>query len=119
MKLHSTFFLLITFAFLFLVSCISVDFVRRDYTPVKQGILRHSPASGAERVAKYRDEVNKQAREFCKGDFTITKEYDALGEAKSTAGIGTGFGVGGRSSVFFGSSVPSETMYSFVEFTCK
>jgi hypothetical protein len=119
MKLHSIFAIPISIAFLFLTSCISVEFVRRDYTPVKQGVLRHSPASGTERIAKYRDEVNKQAREFCKGDFTITKEYDALGESKSTAGVGTGIGMGGRSSVFFGSSIPSETMYSFVEFTCK
>lgn len=107
--------------FLLLCSCTTVEFVRKDTVPTKQGILRHLPPSSGDKEVKYRDEVKKKAQEFCGGDFTITKEYQALDESQSSTGIGigTGFGYSSRSSVYMGGSSPARSMYSFVEFTCK
>lgn len=102
-----------------LTSCTTVEFVRKDVTPQKQGVLRHSITSDEKKAAEYRAEVNKKAREFCGTDFTITKEYQAREEARSTAGIGTGFSIGRSSSLFIGGMGPSSSMYDFVEFMCK
>lgn len=104
---------------LLLAGCTTVEFVRKDFVPHKQGILRHSVPSSAESQVKYRDEVNKNAREFCGGDFSILKEYEALDESRSAAGIGTGFGFGHRSAIMIASSNQNQMMYSFVEFSCK
>lgn len=109
--------------FLFMVSCTTVEFVRKDIIPQKQGILRYSPTSSAETETKYKSEVTKKAQQFCGTDFTITKEYQALSESKSSTGFGTGigFGSGGgaSSSIMVGTSAPSQSMYNYVEFTCK
>lgn len=104
---------------LFFTGCISVEFVRKDFVPQKQGILRHSVPSSEEKAIKYRAEAEKQAREFCGGDFNITKEYQALDQAHTQTGVGTGFGFGRSSSVFIAGGAPSQVMYSFVEFNCK
>jgi len=111
---------LFTFILFFGVcGCTTVEFVRKDLTPHKQGILRHSPPSSGSREAEYRDLVNEKARQFCGGDFTIVREYQALDESRSTAGVGTGFGFGNRSSIIVGGAGPKQTMYHFVEFICK
>lgn len=104
---------------LFLVSsCTTVEFVRKDTSPVRQGILRHSPPSNDEKAQEYRKKVDEAAVGYCGGAYNITKEYQAMDEAKSSAGIGTGFGIGGSSSIFIGGSNRGSTMYNFVEFTC-
>ncbi|MEZ0391066.1 MAG: hypothetical protein ACAH59_02545 [Pseudobdellovibrionaceae bacterium] len=100
-------------------ACTTVEFVRKDLTPRKEGILRHNPASSPERETEYREKVNAKAREFCGGDFTITREYEALAEARTTAGIGTGVGIGSRGSVTIGGIGPSESTYHFTEFICN
>lgn len=105
---------------LFLISgCISVEFVRKDILPEKKAVLRHSPPSSSEREAEYREEVKKQATEFCSGEFQITKEYQARDISDTSVGIGTGFGIGSHSSIMIGGSRPTTTMYNFVEVTCK
>ena len=109
--------------FVFMSSCTTVEFVRKDITPQKQGILRYSPTSSPETENKYKTEVNKKAQQFCETDFTITKEYQAMGESKSSTGFGTGIGFGNgggaSSSIMVGTSVPSNSMYNYVEFICK
>lgn len=110
---------LMTLAALAISGCTTVEFVRKDTVPVKQGVLRHSPPSNDEKALEYRKKVNEKALEFCGGAYNITKEYQALGEAPSSAGVGTGFGIGGSSSIFIGSSSRSSAMYNFVEFTCQ
>jgi hypothetical protein len=99
--------------------CTTVEFVRKDLTPQKQGILRYTPPSNANREAEYKNEVNKKAQEFCGGDFNITREYQAMEESRSSVGVGTGFGIGRQSSVLIGGAGPRESMYNFVEFVCK
>ena len=111
--------LLISFLALAICGCTSVEFVRKDISPTKQGILRHSPPSNEAKAAEYKVLVEEKAREYCGGNFKITKEYEALGESRTTAGVGTGFGVGRRSSILIGGSGPSERMYHFVEFACQ
>jgi hypothetical protein len=103
---------------LFFSGCISVEFVRKDLTPEKKAVLRYSPPSGEKEQAEYRDEVNKKAMEFCGGNFQVTKEYQARDVNDSSVGVGTGFGIGGNSSVFFGGSRPNTSMYNFVEVSC-
>ena len=102
-----------------IVGCTTVEFVRKDITPRKQAVLKYAPASSPEREAKYRIEVNKQAANFCGGEFDITKEFQAREETGSSAGIGTGFGIGSSSSIFVGGSDRSTAMYNFVEVACK
>ena len=109
----------IFFILLFLAGCTTVEFVRKDLKPQKQGVLRHTPPSSPEKEVKYRDEVKKQAGNFCGGEFNITKEYQALGESRSSAGIGTGFGFGSGSGIFVGGSDRPEVMYNYVEFVCR
>lgn len=105
---------------LFLASgCISVEFVRKDISPEKKAILRHSPPSSAEREKEYREEVKKKATEFCNGEYQITKEYQAQDISDTSVGIGTGFGVGRHSSIMIGGSPPTTSMYNFVEVICK
>jgi hypothetical protein len=102
---------------LFLVGCTSVDFVRKDLSPQKQGILRHSPTTDASKAEKYRQEVDKKATEFCGGKYHITKEYQAQDESNSSTGVGTGFGFGGG-GIMVGASSPNRSMYNFIEFSC-
>ncbi len=110
--------LMISLLFL-LASCTTVEFVRKDTSPEKKAVLRHSPTSDAAKQAKYKTEIDKKAKEFCKGDYTITKEYEALDQADSSVGVGTGFGIGGGGSSFIlGSSNPSRSMAQFTELTC-
>jgi hypothetical protein len=106
--------------FLFVLSsCTTVEFVRKETTPHKQGVLRFSPPSSESKEAEYKAEAANKAREFCGGDFTITKEYQTLDQSRSTAGVGTGFGLGGGFGMVLGGSGPSQTMYNFIEFSCK
>lgn len=104
---------------LLLTGCTTVEFVRKDLTPKKQAVVRYSPTSSDSKEAKYKDEVKRQALLFCGTDYEITKEYQARDEANSSAGIGTGFGIGGGSSLFISGANRSTVMYNFVEFSCK
>ena len=80
--------------FLFLASCTSVEFVRKDLTPRKQGVLRYSPTSSADREKEARDKVTQKATEFCGGAFQIVRECQAREDGGGT-GFGTGIGFGG------------------------
>jgi hypothetical protein len=102
---------------LFLSGCTTVEFVRKDQVPQKQGVLRYLPTSSASKEAKYREKVNEKAREFCGGEFKITKEYQAREETGSSTGIGTGIGFG-HAGIMLGGSRGSTAMYQFVEFVC-
>lgn len=103
-----------------LASCTTVEFVRKDTTPEKKAVLRHSIPSNPDKEVKYKAEVDKKANEFCGSPgYTITKEYQALDQADSNVGIGTGFGFGSSSSILIGRSTPSREMASFVEISCK
>lgn len=105
-----------------LTGCTSVEFVRRDLTPVRQAVLRYPPQSDADGEAKHRAELTKKAVEFCGKDFKIVKEYEALeknDDSGMRTGIGTGFGMGAGGAIFIGgSSGSSERMYHFVEISC-
>lgn len=103
----------------FLSGCTTVEFVRKDFTPRRQAVLRYAPPSSESRAVKYRIELSKQATNFCGGEFDITKEFQAREETGSAAGIGTGFGIGGSGSIFVGGSDRSTAMYNFVEIACK
>lgn len=102
----------------FISGCTSVEFVRKETSPQKKGLIRHSPTSDSEKTAKYRVKVNQAAKDFCGGEFNITKEYQALEESGSGVGTGVGFG-GSGSSIFFGGSNRGTTMYNYIEFNCK
>lgn len=102
----------------FICGCTTVEFVRKDISPEKRAILRHSLPSTTKRDNEYREEVRKKAAEFCGGDFHITREYQAREPANSSVGVGTGFNVGGNSSVFVGGSDRSTAMYTFIEVKC-
>lgn len=104
--------------FTLICGCTTVEFVRKDLAPQKQGVLRYLPTTNAEKEAKYKAKVNDQARDFCGGEFAITKEYQALKDSDVSTGVGTGvsFGMGG---LFLGGSSRDETMYNFVEFVCR
>ena len=111
--------ILLPLTLLFTFSCShTVEFVRRDTSPQKQAVVRYYPTDNAEKEAKYREDFKKQATNYCGGDYTITKEYQARDESNTSAGVATGFGLG-NSSVMFGGSGPRTTMYNFVEFVCK
>ena len=101
-----------------LTGCTTVEFVRKDTSPTKQGILRHSPPSNAKQEKKYRAEVDKNATEFCGGKYKITKEYQAKDIDNTTTGVGTGFSFG-SGAIMVGSSTPNRSMYNFVEFSCE
>lgn len=110
---------LISMTMLILASCShTVEFVRRDSVPQKQAIVRYYPTDKAETEAKYRDDLKIKATEYCGGEYTITKEYQARDESNASTGVSTGFGFG-NSAVMFGGAGPHTTMYNFVEFTCK
>lgn len=113
-----TYCLFITLFFL-ICGCTTVEFVRKDFTPSKKGVIRHSLTSNPSRQAKYRELVNAEAKNFCGGEFEITKEYQAREETGSSAGVGTGVSIGRSSSIFIGGSDRSTAMYNFVEFICK
>ncbi|AGH95813.1 hypothetical protein [Pseudobdellovibrio exovorus] len=113
-KINLIFFALLT---VFLSACSTVEFVRKDTAPTRQGVVRYYPTDDAEREAKYRADLNKKATEFCGGDFKITREYQALEEGRSSTGISTGFGVG-AGAIFVGGSNRGSTMYNYVEFSC-
>lgn len=111
--------MIIMLLFVLLNSCTTVEFVRRDITPKRQAILKYTPQSKDSDETKYRMELNKKARDFCGGDFQITKEYQAREPSNSTVGIGTGFGIGSASSIFVGGADRGTSIYQFVEFDCK
>jgi len=111
-------FLLLLLLLFLICGCTTVEFVRKDLTPTKQAILRYSPPSSAKSEAEYREEVKKQATEFCGGDFQITKEYQAREESGSSAGAGTGFSMG-SGTIFLGGSNRNTSMYNFVEVACN
>lgn len=102
---------------LVLAGCSTVDFVRKDLSPHKQGVLRYTPTSSTDREAKLKDQVGKKAGEFCAGPFEITKEYQAREDTGSGAGVGTGFGFGGG-GLLIGTSTRNTALYNFVEFKC-
>ena len=91
--------------------------MRKDTSPEKKGVLRHSPPSNTEKAEKYKAEVSKKATEFCGGSFNITKEYQAREETGNSTGVGTGMGVG-MGGIMIGGSSRSTSMYNFVEFDC-
>lgn len=99
--------------------CTTIEFVRKDLSPRRQAIVRFVPPSNTKREADYREELKKQATAFCGGGYEITKEYQAREETGSSAGVGTGFGIGSSSSIFVGGSDRGTAMYNFVEFVCK
>lgn len=101
----------------FLGGCTTVEFVRKDTTPEKKAVLRHTPPSDEKKAAKYKDEVNKKAHEFCGGDFNVTKEYQARQPTGSSTGLGTGVGLG-MGGIMLGTSHQSSVMYNFVELSC-
>lgn len=105
--------------FLLICGCTTVEFVRKDFTPSKKGIIRHALTSNPSRQAKYRELVNKEATSFCSGEFEVKKEYQAREETGSSAGVGTGVSIGRSSSIFIGGSDRSTAMYNFIEFVCK
>lgn len=104
--------------FFLICGCTTVEFVRKDISPSKRAILRYLPPSNSNREAKYQEEVRKKATDFCGGDFSITKEYQAREETGSSTGIGTGFGVG-MGGIMVGGSNQNTAMYNFVEIECK
>lgn len=101
-----------------LCACSTVEFVRKDLTPHRQGVVRYLPTDSADREAKYRADLNKKATDFCGGPYKVTREYQALEESGSSAGVGTGFGVG-AGAIFVGGADRGTTMYNYVEFTCS
>lgn len=115
MKTHGFFILSV-----FIVSGCShtVEFVRRDTSPVRQAIVRYYPTDKPDKEAKYREDLKKKATSFCGGEYTITKEYQARAESTTSTGVATGIGIG-HGAIMVGGSGPSTTMYNFVEFTCK
>lgn len=115
MKLNLVFLL---GALIFFSSCTTVEFVRKDTTPEKKAILRYLPPSSDKKAAQYKEEVNKKAKDFCGGNFNITKEYQARQPSGVSTGVGTGFGLG-MGGIVLGSSRESTTMYNFVEFSCQ
>jgi hypothetical protein len=107
------------FCWVFLLSsCTTVEFVRKDQTPRKQGIIRHAIPSNEKRAAEYREKVATEARAFCGGEFEITKEYEAREDSGISTGAATGFGVG-FGGIMLGGSNRGTSMYNFVEFVCK
>jgi hypothetical protein len=110
--------LIFIFTLFLVTSCTTVEFVRKDTSPHKQGILRHAPTSSKEKEEKYRAKIDNAAKEFCGGPYQITKEYEAKAEMNVSTGLGTGFGFG-HGAFMLGSSTPSQQMYDFVEFTCN
>lgn len=96
-------------------SCSTVEFVRKDFSPKKQAIVRYPPTSND---TKYRENLNQRATEFCGGPYQITKEYQAREETGNSVGVGTGVGIG-MGGVMIGGSNRATSMYNFVEFDCK
>jgi len=110
---------LITPMLLILCGCShTVEFVRLETRPQKQAVVRYYPTDKPEHEAKYREDLKNKATNFCDGDYTITKEYQARDESNSSAGVATGFGIG-HSAIMVGGAGPRTTMYNFVEFICK
>lgn len=101
-----------------LSSCTTVEFVRKDTVPQKQAVLRYEPSNNANKEAKARNEVAKKAREFCAGDYEITKEYQARQNTGASTGVGTGLGIG-MGGIMVGASRDTSTMYNMVELSCK
>lgn len=104
--------------FFFLCACTTVEFVRKDMTPSKQAVVRYQPSSKPAKEAKYKNEVQKKAKEFCGGDFEITKEYQARQQTGASTGVGTGLGIG-MGGIMVGASHDTSALYNFVEFACK
>lgn len=109
---------LLTIFILLLCSCTTVEFVRKDTNPKKQAVLRHYPASSPEKGAEYREEVRKQARGFCGGEYDVVREYQAR-EDSGSSGVSTGVGVGMGGSIFIGGSSRNTQMYNFIEISCR
>lgn len=105
-------------ALLLFSGCTTVEFVRKDIAPEKKAVLRYVPPANEKKAAKYKDEVNKKAQEFCGGEFNITKEYQARQPTGTSTGVGTGIGLG-MGGIMLGSSQESTAMYNFVELSCQ
>lgn len=110
--------LTILFVLIICSGCTSVNFVRKDFTPQKQAVLKYQATSDSNKDQKYKNKVDKEARQFCGGDFAITKEYQAREYTDTSSGVGTGFGVG-FGGVMLGASQSDTAMYTFVEVACK
>lgn len=100
------------------VSCTTVTFVRKDFSPQKQAVLKYSPTDDAKKEEKYKAKVAEESRKFCGGDYTINKEYQAREATGTSTGVGTGFGVG-FGGVLLGTSQSNTAMYNFVEVSCN
>lgn len=109
----------IIFLFVFIGGCTSVEFVRKDLTPQKQGVLRFVIASNPSRDAEYRLKAKEMAREFCGGDFEITHEYQAREESQTSTGVSTGVHISRSASIVLGASDRGTQLYNFIEFVCK
>lgn len=107
--------ILVLFSF---VGCTTVEFVRKDTAPEKKAILRHVPPSSETKAAKYKEEVDKKAVEFCGGGYDITREYQARQPTGQSTGVGTGIGVG-MGGILIGGSRVNTSMYNFIELNCK
>lgn len=106
--------------FLFIsTGCTTVEFIRKDTSPRKTALVRYALASSPEREKEYREVLDKEAKEFCGGDYYITKEYQAREESSSSAGVGTGFGIGRGTSIFMGGYNRPTSLYNFAEFDCR
>lgn len=103
---------------LFISACTSVEFVRKETSPERKGLIRHFPTTDQEKAAEYRVKVNKAANDFCGGEFNISREFQAREESGSGVGTGVGFGSGGG-SIFLGGSNRGSTMYNYVEIICR
>jgi hypothetical protein len=111
-------FIFISSILIFVSGCTTVEFVRKDTSPHKQGLLRYLPSSSSSKMEKYHNKAIKMASDFCGGKFKITKEYEALEQATTSTGVGSGIGFG-SGGILVGTSAPSETMYKFIEFSCE
>lgn len=98
--------------------CTTVEFVRKETYPQKQAVLRYQPSSKPSKEAKARNEVEKKARDFCGGDYEITKEYQARQNTGASTGVGTGLGIG-MGGIMVGASQDNSAMYNMVELSCK
>lgn len=101
----------------FCVGCTTVTFVRKDLSPTKQAVLRYAPTDNAKKEEKYKAKVASESRQFCGGDYSVMKEYQARENTGTSTGVGTGFGVG-FGGIALGSSQSNTAMYNFVEISC-
>ena len=101
--------LLLTSIFLILCGCATpIEFVRKN--PKKQAVVRYVPPAGSD----YKAEVIAQATKFCKGEYKINNEYQAMSDSSSPICLDTGaerFSLSGSENRL--------VKYDYVEFVCK